>query len=93
MIEKDVQVALGGVMMTREAAAVADALKGYESRVLLRRGEMTVNGKSLMGIVSLGIRDGQCITVPEEPVTVMADGEDEAEAVECFRRAMRRIDP
>ena len=86
MIEKDVQVALGGVMMTREAAAVADALKGYESRVLLRRGEMTVNGKSLMGIVSLGIRDGQT-------VTVLADGEDEAEAVACFCRAMQRIDP
>ena len=83
MIEKNVQVALGGVMMTREAAAVADALKGYESRVLLRRGEMTVNGKSLMGIVSLGIREGQC-------VTVIADGPDEAEAAACFERAMQR---
>lgn len=86
MIEKDVQVALGGVMMTREAAAVADALKGYESRVLLRRGEMTVNGKSLMGIVSLGIRDGQCITV-------LADGPDEDAALAYFEAAMRRIDP
>ena len=86
MIEKDVQVALGGVMMTREAAAVADALKGYESRVLLRRGEMTVNGKSLMGIVSLGIRDGQRITV-------LADGPDGADALAYFEAAMRRIDP
>ena len=86
MIEKDVQVALGGVMMTREAAAVAHALKGYESRVLLRRGEMTVNGKSLMGIVSLGIRDGQRITV-------LADGPDEADALVYFEAAMRRIDP
>ena len=86
MIEKDVQIAIGGVLMTREAAAVAHALKGYEARVLLRRGEMTVNGKSLMGIVSLGIRDGQT-------VTVIADGQDEAEAVACFRRAVQRIDP
>ena len=86
MIEKDVQAALGGVMMTREAAAVADALKGYESRVLLRRGEMTVNGKSLMGIVSLGIRNGQCITV-------LADGPDEDVALAYFEAAMRRIDP
>ena len=86
MIEKDVQIALGGVMMTREAAAVAHALKGYESRVLLRRGEMTVNGKSLMGIVSLGIRDGQRITV-------LADGPDEADALAYFEAAMRRIDP
>lgn len=86
MIEKDVRIALGDVLMTREAAGLAHALKGYEARVLLRRGEMTVNGKSLMGIVSLGIRDGQT-------VTVLADGEDEAEAVACFCRAMQRIDP
>ena len=86
MIEKDVQIAIGGVLMTREAAGLAHALKGYEARVLLRRGEMTVNGKSLMGIVSLGIRDGQT-------VTVLADGKDEAEAVACFCRAMQRIDP
>ena len=86
MTERNVQVALGGVLMTREAAGLARALKGYEARVLPRRGEMTVNGKSLMGIVSLGIRDGQT-------VTVLADGEDETEAVACFCRAMQRIDP
>lgn len=83
MTERDVQVALGGVLMTREAAKLAHELKEHRARVLLRRGEMTVNGKSLMGIVSLGIRDGQT-------VTVIADGEDEAEAIECFRRAMQR---
>ena len=86
MIEKNVQIALGGVLMTREAAKLAHELKGYAARVLLRRREMTVNGKSLMGIVSLGIRDGQT-------VTVIADGRDEAEAVACFRRAVQRIDP
>ena len=83
MTERDVQVALGGVLLTREAAKLAHELKEHRARVLLRRGEMTVNGKSLMGIVSLGIRDGQT-------VTVIADGEDEAEAIECFRRAMQR---
>ena len=86
MTEMDVQIALGGVLMTREAAKLAHELKGYAARVLLRRGEMTVNGKSLMGIVSLGIRDGQ-------NVTVIADGQDETEAVACFRRAVQRIDP
>ena len=83
MIEKNVQIALGGVLMTREAAKLAHELKGYAARVLLRRGEMTVNGKSLMGIVSLGIRDGQT-------VTVLADGREEAEAAACFERAMQR---
>ena len=36
-----------------------------------------------MGIVSLGIREGQT-------VTVIADGPDEAEAAACFERAMQR---
>ena len=85
-MELTIRVLLGGTLTTRRAADIAERMKRYEARVLLRREEMTVNGKSLMGIVSLGIRDGQT-------VTVLADGREEAEAVACFRRAVQRIDP
>ena len=36
MIEKNVQIALGGVLMTREAARLAHELKEHRARVLLR---------------------------------------------------------
>ena len=82
-MELTIHVHLSGALTTRRAADIAEKMKRFEARVLLRRGEMTVNGKSLMGIVSLGICEGQC-------VTVIADGPDEAEAAACFERAMQR---
>ena len=69
--------------MTWSSPCQSGSMRHCAARVLLRRGEMTVNGKSLMGIVSLGICEGQC-------VTVIADGPDEAEAAACFERAMQR---
>ena len=75
MIEKNVQIALGGVLMTREAAKLAHELKGYAARVLLRRANITVNAKSLMGLLALGLRDGMA-------ATILAQGEDEALAVQ-----------
>lgn len=81
MIEKEVRVSLDGALMTRAAAKLAQRMNAFSARVLLRRGEMTVNGKSLMGIVSLAIHGG-------ETITVMADGEDEEAAAAAFSEAM-----
>jgi len=81
MIKKEVRVERTHALMTREAAQLAQQMKAYSSRVLVRRGEMTVNGKSLMGIVSLGVRGG-------ETITVIAEGADEEAAVCAFSRAM-----
>lgn len=81
MIEKEVRVSLDGALMTRAAAKLAQRMNAFSARVLLRRGEMTVNGKSLMGIVSLAIHGG-------ETITVMADGEDEETAAAAFSEAM-----
>ncbi len=86
MIHKEVDVLLGGMLLTRQAANLSQRMQAYESRLLLRRGEMTVNGKSLMGIVSLGIQSGQRITV-------MAEGPDEEAVVAEFSRLMAGDSP
>ena len=49
-------------------------MSGYQSRVLLRKGNITVNAKSLMGVLSAELCDGQA-------VTILAEGPDEAQAV------------
>ncbi|MDO5297935.1 MAG: HPr family phosphocarrier protein [Clostridia bacterium] len=72
-MELTVNAALNGAMMSREAAQIAGRMSEFQSRVLLRHGDMTVNAKSVMGILSLGIRDGM-------PVTILVSGEDEARA-------------
>lgn len=73
-MELTVKVKLGSVPTMRRVAQAAARMSTFESRVLLRRGDITVNAKSLMGLLSLGLQDGM-------GVTIIAHGEDEAQAV------------
>ncbi len=72
-MELTVKVKLDGMPTTRKAAEVAAKMSAYRALVLLRRGDITVNAKSLMGLLSLGLQDGM-------GVTIIAQGEDEAQA-------------
>ena len=54
--------------------AIQKELMTRQSRVLLKRQNLTVNAKSLMGVLSADLRDGQA-------VTILAEGPDEAQAV------------
>ena len=47
----------------------------YDSEIILESNNRRINAKSIMGLMTLGLRAG-------ESVTVHADGEDEAEAVD-----------
>jgi len=73
-MELTVKVKLGYVPTMRHVAQAAERINTFQSQVLLRRGDITVNAKSLMGLLSLGLRDGM-------GVTIIANGEDEAQAV------------
>lgn len=82
-MELTVKVSMNGMLMTRQAAAIAGKMQGYSARVLLRRGDITVNAKSLMGLLSLGLADGM-------GVTIIASGEDEAQAVCALADLLQR---
>lgn len=73
-MELTIKVAIQKEMMTRQAADIAHRMSEFESRVLLKRQNLTVNAKSLMGVLSADLRDGQA-------VTILAEGPDEAQAV------------
>ena len=73
-MELTVKVKVGITPTMRDVARAAATMSTFESQVLLRRGDMTVNAKSLMGLLSLGLKDGM-------GVTIIAHGEDEAQAV------------
>ena len=73
-MELTVKVKLGDMPTMKRVAQVAAKMSTFHSQVLLRKGDVTVNAKSLMGLLSLGIQDG-------EGVTIIAKGEDEAQAV------------
>ena len=73
-MELTVKVKLGDMPTMKRVAQVAAKMSTFHSQVLLRKGDVTVNAKSLMGLLSLGIQNG-------EGVTIIAKGEDEAQAV------------
>ena len=73
-MELTVKVKLGDVPTMKRVAQAAAKVGTYSAQVLLRKGDVTVNAKSLMGLLSLGLQDG-------EGVTIIAKGEDEAQAV------------
>ena len=73
-MELTVKVKLGDMPTMKRVAQVAAKMSTFSAQVLLRKGDVTVNSKSLMGLLSLGIQDG-------EGVTIIAKGEDEAQAV------------
>ena len=69
-----VKVRVGKTPTMREVAHAAAVMSTFDAQVLLRRGDITVNAKSLMGLLSLGLQN-------DMGVTIIAHGEDEAQAV------------
>lgn len=75
MIQKSVQIKLEGGLEARPVAMLVQVASQYESSVYIESANKKVNAKSIMGMMGLGLNQG-------ETVTVVADGDDESAAVE-----------
>lgn len=74
MIQKSVQIKLEGGLEARPVAMLVQVASQYDSQVYIESANKKVNAKSIMGMMGLGLDQG-------ESVTVIADGADEADAV------------
>ena len=74
MIEKELTVLNRLGLHARSAAMVVRAASGFKSAISVRRGEVGVDGKSLMGLMLLAAEQGARLTV-------RAEGPDEKEAM------------
>ncbi len=72
-IEKEIVIKNKQGLHARPAAVFVQIAIKYDSEVILRKGEESVNGKSIMGILTLGAESGT-------PVTLIVDGPDAVEA-------------
>ena len=72
MIERSVLVSES--LDTNFAAMLVQKASKFKSRIILSAAEKTANVKSIMGILSLGLDNGNTIVIA-------ADGEDASEAV------------
>lgn len=75
MVEK--QVTLQVTLHARPASALAKQVGGYQAKVEIGKGEKFVAAKSLIGIMSLGAKAG-------DSVTLRVDGPDEAATAEAL---------
>ena len=70
MITKDIIIKNESGLQSRSAAVFIQMLSEYKSSVWIEKEERKANAKSLLGLLSLGIKSGT-------KVTVIIDGEDE----------------
>lgn len=77
MLHKNLIVKNKNGLDARTAAALADAVNGFASRILIEKENKKVNAKSVMGILSLAVRK-------DEQVRVVVTGEDEQDAMKTL---------
>ena len=73
MIERNIQVLAS--LEARPAALFVQTASQFASSIYLRMDNKTINAKSIMGVISLGVLDNQ-------NVTIIAEGQDEEQAVD-----------
>ena len=75
MTKKQITIQLSGGLEARPVALLVQVASQYVSEIHLESEGKTVNAKSIMGMMTLGLASG-------EKVMVTADGADEVEAVQ-----------
>ena len=79
MTKKSVKIQLDGGLEARPIAVLVQVASQYESTVHLETEDKRVNAKSIMGMMSLGLGNG-------ETVTIVCDGTDEKKALEGIEK-------
>lgn len=74
MIQKSIKIQLNGGLEARPIAMLVQVASQHESSVYIETDGKKVNAKSIMGMMSLALGNG-------EAVTVITNGDDEQEAM------------
>jgi phosphocarrier protein len=77
MYRETVRVINRAGVHARPAALLVQIAKDFKSEIYMERGSDRINGKSIMGVITLGAAYGA-------EITIMAEGEDEQEAVKAL---------
>ncbi len=82
MVEREVRIINKLGLHARPAALLVQKASQFESEIKLKRDNLEVNAKSIMGVMMLAAEMGSVITVT-------ADGPDEEEAVEAMAKVIQ----
>ena len=79
MIKKPITIQLENGLEARPVAMLVQVASQYDSTIYIEAADKRVNAKSIMGMMTLGMANG-------EVVTVSADGQDEGSALDGIER-------
>ena len=85
MIKKEVTINLAGGLEARPVAMLVQVASQYESSIYIETQGKRMNAKSIMGMMSLGMENG-------EQVTVVTDGADEEAALTGIEEYLSKKD-
>lgn len=74
MLYKEITINHEDGLKARAAAKLVHTAGQFESQILIESENKKINAKSIMGVLSLGVRQG-------ESIYLLANGKDEAEAI------------
>lgn len=77
MIAKNMTITIPKGLDARPVALLVQVASQYESSIYVEIQEKKVNAKSIMGMMSLGLAEG-------EQITIIANGPDEQDAVNAI---------
>ena len=83
MIRKPMTVQLASGLEARPVAVLVQVASQYESKIYVEIDNKKVNAKSIMGMMSLALQEG-------DEVTVVAEGEDEEKAAEGIKTFLKK---
>lgn len=90
MIERTVTVTNQAGIHTRPASIIVRTASGFESEIIIQRDAYEINGKSVIGVMTLAAEQGA-------ELTLRADGPDEEEALaalaDLFARGFGENEP
>lgn len=79
MIEKQLIIRNKFGLHARPAAVLVQTASKFKSRIKIIKDAQEVDGKSIMGLMTLAASAGS-------PITLVADGEDEAQALQALEQ-------
>ena len=83
MVEKTFKILSGAGLHARPATILVNSAGKFQSDIQLEYNEKKVNLKSIMGVMSLGVKEGAT-------VKIIVEGKDEAEALNSMEEIMKK---
>lgn len=84
MLEKTVEIKLESGLQARPAAKFVQEANRFDADIFLEKDGKKINAKSIMGLMTLALALG-------ESVTIVADGSDEAEAIQALTEFVQPV--